>query len=218
LFGQYSGSHNVNGVLSMSGTYNLIGGSLHVQGFYLRGTLSSGGDFVNYGLTDLGGTLHDAGLAVLGQVRLSTNSLFDLASGSAQVRCDNSSAVAWTAGMFLVVSNWHAAGPNAVYFGTNATGLTPGQLAQVRFINPAGMPPGYYAAAITSAGEIVPVARPTLQMVRSGYSLVISWTGSDQLLVSTNAAGPYQPVSGANSPYTIDTRAAPRLFFQLSGQ
>jgi hypothetical protein len=78
------------------------------------------------------------------------------------------------------------------------------------------MAPGYYAAAILSTGEIVPVPRPVLQTARDGDSLIISWTGGDQLLSATNVTGPYQPVSGAISPYAIDTRAAPQSFFRLS--
>jgi hypothetical protein len=38
------------------------------------------------------------------------------------------------------------------------------------------------------------------------------------LLTATNVVGPYQPVSGATSPYTNDMRTASQRFFRLQVQ
>ena len=122
-----------------------------------------------------------------------------------------------------VLNNWTnlASGrSHQIYFGTSGSGLTPGKLSQVRFLDPAGSPPGYYDARILSNGEVVPIApppAPTLQAVRSGNQLVITWTGNFQLFSATNVLGPFQPVSGAISPYTNDTGTVPERFFMLKG-
>ena len=115
------------------------------------------------------------------------------------------------------MSNWHSSSPlasNAVYFGTDPSGLTSSQLAQVRFINPGGMAPGYYTARIMSDGEIVPAPRPTLQSVHTGSALVFTWPSNYQLLSATNINGPYIPVSGASSPWT-NLFLKPQEFFRL---
>jgi hypothetical protein len=221
-FQQFRGAHYVNGVLSLSGTYDLLGGPLHVNGLYLRGTLNvcdcyQDADFANSGLTDLGGTLHAGTRFVqFGQVRLSTNALLDLSSGNVQVHCSDSSGVAWTPGAVLFVTNWHAGGSNAVYFGASASGLTAPQLAQIQFSNPSGFSPGVYPARILSTGELVPVQRPTLQSARSGSTLVFTWAGNYELLSATNVAGPFTPVAGAWSPWT-NHFTKPQEFFKLQG-
>ncbi len=85
-----------------------------------------------------------------------------LGDGEAQVRFANSSAAAWSAGVQLLVLDWDGAlagggGGEAICFGASADGLTPAQLEQVRFVNPAGLAPGTYRAAILASGEVVPV-------------------------------------------------------------
>ncbi len=216
-FEQLGGSTYVNGVLSDSGTYALPGGFVRVNGLFLSGLLDVGtADFANSGLVDFGGKLRAGSFVQPGQVRLSTNGVVELTTGSAQVHFQNSSSISWSPGVFLVITNWHNAGANSVYFGADARGLSTSQLAQVRFVNPSGFAPGYYAAQITSDGEIVPVPRPELQTAISGGALVLSWSGEAQLLSAPAAAGPYQPVSGAISPYAVDTTAAPQQFFKLT--
>jgi hypothetical protein len=81
-----------------------------------------------------------------------------------------------------VVTNWNGAstggGDDQLKFGADASGLTAGQLNQIRFIDPAGFPPGAHFAGILATGEVVPVARPGLAHARVGRNLVLSWEGN----------------------------------------
>jgi hypothetical protein len=218
---QARGSHYVHGVLSLSGRYDLLGGPLHVDGLYLRGTLNISdsyqpADFINYGLTDLGGSVQAGSSVLFGQVRLSTNAVFNLNSGATRFQCHDSSAVAWTPGVFLVVTNWHVPGPNAVYFGASASSLSASQLRQVIFSNPGGFAPGDYPAQLLSTGELVPAPRPTLQFTHSGSALVFTWPSGFQLFSALIVTGPYTPVPNATSPWT-NFFTKPREFFRLQG-
>jgi hypothetical protein len=226
-FGQASGSNEVGGVLSITGNYYLGSGTLSVNGMYLRGTLTispSGGNplptFLNNGLINFGGTLNiSASQNSMGQLGLSTNGTIQLGSSSLVVRFADSSALNWDSNSALVIEGWSGSyfgnGSNQLYFGNNSGGLSPSQLAQFRFHNPAGHQ-GYYAAQILSTGEVVPA--PTLQSLPLGDQLILTWTGNYQLLAATNVIGPYQPVSEATSPYTNDMLTLPQRFFILKGQ
>jgi hypothetical protein len=54
-------------------------------------------------------------------------------------------------------------------------------------------------------------ATPTVRIVRSGSSLVVTYTGT--LLSSTNLSGPYNPVQGAASPYATQATNA-QVFYR----
>ena len=43
------------------------------------------------------------------------------------------------------------------FFGSSSSGLSSGQVGQIRFANPPGFPAGSYAATILSTGEVVPL-------------------------------------------------------------
>jgi hypothetical protein len=206
---QNRGAHHVDGVLSITGNYDLEGGGLFVNGLYLRGSLTlnsyyAPAQFFNSGLADFGGVLHVNMDGNFGQMRLATNALLDLSGGSARVHFQNSSGIAWLPAMSLVISNWSASGTARVYFGTDASGLTASQLTQLQFVNPGGMSPGYYAAKIDADGEIVPAqsSGPSLTAQRSENGLVLSWPSGYTLQSASNVGGPYQDVSGATSPYS----------------
>jgi hypothetical protein len=51
-------------------------------------------------------------------------------------------------------------GTDQLYFGSNDGGLTEGQVAQIKFENPAGYAPGVYDAMILPSGEVVPIPLP----------------------------------------------------------
>jgi hypothetical protein len=225
------GKHFVHGVLSVSGTYTLSGAvqsggcNLVCEGLYLRGALMMAmvynGRFfnppatiTNLGLVNLGGTIStELPVAELGQVQLATNATIAFDGFPAVVRFENSSTVGWTPGALLVITNWTSAHAH-VLFGNNASGLTASQLAQIRFSNPAGFVPGNYPARLLSTGELVPVGPPTLQSVRYGSALVLTWPSGYQLLSATNITGPYTPVSGAASPWT-NSLSKPQEFFRV---
>jgi hypothetical protein len=60
--------------------------------------------------------------------------------------------------------------------------------------------------------ETVSSTTPTLSVGKQGTSYVITYTGVLRSCATAN--GTYNPVSGASSPYTIPTGAAPMMFYR----
>ena len=232
---QQGGTHEVSGVLSITGTYALEEGSLSVDGIYTRGNfvinnLEGTPPVLNdTGLINFGGTLSvSVSQNTMGQLGLSANGTISLGNQPLVLRFADSSNLNWDPNSRLTIAGWNGSysgnGSNQVYFGNTSNGLTLGQLSQIQFLDPAGSQPGQYKAQILSTGEVVPVATasaPALQGLRSGDKLVLTWTGNYQLLTATNVFGPYQLVSGGASPYTNDTndmRTTSQRFFMLKVQ
>jgi Regulator of chromosome condensation (RCC1) repeat len=177
-FDHRGGSHIVRNTLAIGDYYNFYAGNLSVNGISLSGPLAFYADvptatFTNTGILDLaGGTivLYTNVSHNLGKVRLSANTTISFLGGS-QYNFSNSSAVAWSNGVSLTFTNWNGSinggGANRIYFGADVTGLTPVQLQQVQFRNPAGFPPGNYVARILPTGEIVPMG--SLSVAGWGY-------------------------------------------------
>jgi hexosaminidase len=96
----------------------------------------------------------------LGALSLGTDAEIHLGDGTAVIQFANSASAPWTAAKQMIVHQWDGTmkggGAEQVRFGDSADGLTPAQLAQVGFMNPAGMPAGLYRARILASGEIVP--------------------------------------------------------------
>ena len=63
--------------------------------------------------------------------------------------------------------------------------------------------------------ETAVLPRPTLSSSRSGNDLVLTWSGAYVLQSTTNAAGPYETISGATSPQTIPMSET-LMFYRLS--
>jgi hypothetical protein len=228
------GQHFVHGVLSVSGTYDLNGGSpqggvsLVCQGVFLRGTLTMSlyyngryfdpaATFTNTGVLNLGGTISTELPDIqAGQVQLATNATIAFSNAfPAVIHFQNSSGIGWTPGAILVITNWSSS-YHHVFAGSDASGLNASQLQQVEFSNPAGFVPGMYPVQILSTGEIVPASRPTLTMTRILNALVLTWSGNYQLLEATNVTGPFVPVPGASSPWT-NSFTKPQEYFRLQG-
>jgi hypothetical protein len=76
----------------------------------------------------------------------------------------DSSGLAWTAATILTVSNWagsiQGSGNDQLVFSKTNSGLTAGQLSQIRFTNPFGFSAGIYTASMLASGEVVPAATP----------------------------------------------------------
>jgi hypothetical protein len=143
-----------------------------------------------------------------------TNAIY-LPAGPAALRFANSGAVVWENSALLTIEGWNGSvsggGAHQVLFGSNSTGLTSSQVAQVRFHNPNGAN-GYYPATLLNTGEIVPSR--FLTSTRAGNHLEISWAPGMTLQSSTNVNGPYFDASGASSPYT-PVANGPQRFFRL---
>ena len=72
-------------------------------------------------------------------------------------------------------------------------------------------------APVTSSPATLSVSGspPFLNAALVGSSVVITWQGSNPLLSATNVTGPYSPVTGATSPYTVPQPLGARRFFGL---
>jgi len=220
--GQPSGSNEVSGVLSITGSYYLGGGVLTVNGLWMRGALSIGGYgggnpqplFLNNGLINFGGTLAvSSSKTSMGQLGLSTNGTISLGSQPLVLRFADSSELNWDANSTLTIDGWNSslhANAHHIYFGSSSDGLTPQQLARIQFRNPLGHV-GTFSAGILSTGEVVPVG--FLVTERTDAALVFEWAGGGALQSSTNVTGPYVnlPVS---SPYT-NLFTEPTRFFRV---
>ena len=130
-------------IISQSGTLTLAYASLY-----------AGSNSVSFGRFCLGGS----GKA---------NSTLYMLDGSGVVAFANSSSVAWSNDVVLVIENWAGSlfggGKQQIIFGASAGGLTSIQLAQIQFHNPAGLAAGTYPAKILSTGEIIPSSNVPLQ-------------------------------------------------------
>lgn len=147
------------GILALGGvnTYNggttLTGGTLQLGA---AGALPTSGT-----LTFNGGTLRTgsgAGFAQsTGTLALTNNSTLRFGTGAHSLNFLNSSAVSWTAGKMLTITGWTggyngtAGTAGRIFVGTDATGLTAGQLAQIQFFNGTSN----FPASILSTGEVV---------------------------------------------------------------
>lgn len=88
----------------------------------------------------------------------------------------NSSGTTWAAGTLNIVGWGGSAtggGSDQIKFGTDATGLTAGQLAKIQWINPFGAG-NIVGATILSTGEIVPPLTQILSPALVGGNLVFS--------------------------------------------
>lgn len=231
VFQQTGGAHVANALaLSPAGTngpfstYYFTGGTLTASNIDVNGTFSlqgatQSGRLANPGWFKLNGIFTAGGTTEhLGRLILAGGSLLDFAVGASVMMFDDSSAMTWSNAACLTVTNWTGlktgGGGAQLKFGTQKSGLTPGQLAQIRFINPTGFPPGTYFADILNNGEVVPTVQPTLVSSRSATNLVFTWSAAATLQTATNVSGPYLDLSGAASPYTNNLSGS-RRFFRL---
>lgn len=112
-----------------------------------------------------GGTLNTGGFDErVDTLTLSASSTIDLGAGASVLEFADSSAVSWTSGTVLTISNWSGSltggGTDQVIFRNSSASLTATQVSQIRFLNPAGLSAGTYGAQILTNGEIVPVPVP----------------------------------------------------------
>jgi hypothetical protein len=203
--------------------YTFTGGTLTASNINISGDwfIGDGTNRIsNPGFFSLSHALHigDA-TEQLGRFILPSNAVIDLVGSASRLSFANSSGEAWGGAATLVISNWtgnvFGGGTEQLKFGTNQSGLTPAQLSQIRFR--AGYPPDFYSAKILNTGEVVPdhVLPPSLAYSQQGNNLVLTWPAGWILQSATNVLGPYSDVSGATSPYTVDTTTGQHEFFRL---
>jgi hypothetical protein len=161
-------------------------------------------------------------LGTLKVTAFSTNSSLVLNDNATTLHFANSAGIQWESAALLVIHNWRGStntgGPHRILFGTNESGLTAQQLAQIRFRNPVGFAAGDYPATILNTGEIVPLEPtgpgPSISYQRSAGQLTLQWPSGYILQTATNIVGPFEDVN-TNSPYTLDTTADPQRFFRF---
>ena len=227
-FNQTGGTNLIADDLTISGvlhyddsSYTMDGGTLAVKNITI-GTNAYfqhiTGNIIHSGtLTLAQGTWSAAtGDYSLGPLQLSgqNTNWITFPGGSSILRLANSSTQPWASGAILTVNNWHGSisgsGATQLYFGSNASGLTSQQLAQVRF----SFSNGAYPATILPTGEVVPVSPPALEFARTNGTVTLTWGSGWFLQSSTNVAGPYQDVQGATSPWPA-SMTRPHEFFRL---
>jgi hypothetical protein len=212
------------GVGSRTGQYALGGGFLGVNNIAISNSSAfkhAGGTLSHSGMLTLAdGTWQTRpGTQMLGPLRLASggstyfNSMIGFPSGTSVLRFANSSAQPWSSTSTLLVTNWHGStsggGESQLFFGSNANGLNSQQLARIKF----SLNDTLYAAKILSSGEVVPQAQQ-VAFSRSGHTLTLQWPAGSVLQSASDVAGPYTDVTGATSPYSVQT-SEPHRFFRL---
>jgi hypothetical protein len=131
----------------------------------------------------------------VGALTLSANSEIDLGFTSGILRFAASNLSTWTG--TLSIYNWSGnpagGGTDQVFFGSNSSGLTSGQLGQINFYS--GTTVGSFLGTAkftgTGDGEIVPVPEPTAVGVALGVLGLIGWRERRRLRgnIETTAIG-----------------------------
>lgn len=223
-YNQISQQLTVQGLAPDAYYYTLQGGTLAVKDIYIAGGAffqHTSGNIIQSGVLtlDQGEWRAATGEHALGPLQLTSTqntnpAAITFTNGSSILRLANSSAQPWVSGASLFITNWQGSvsggGATQLYFGSNASGLTPQQLAQIRFV----ISGSFYPAAILATGEVVPVEGGSIAFTRNGNALTLTWPQGWTLQSSTNVTGPYQDVSGATNTYTAPMNL-PSQFFRL---
>ncbi len=230
-----NGNHTVLSRLSVDGRYRIEAGSLNASELQIApdGELHLKGgsvDVLGKFSMDNGSCLVQGQNYRLGKLLiLRTGALsrfhdgpqvcsFDFQTSPAMVHFLDSHELSAEWSGFLALKNWRGSidggGVHQVCVGMSAQGLDRAQLSRIIFVNPGGVLSGSYPARILATGELVPGERPILQMQATPGGLKLSWTGDYQLFGSSNAQGPFSPLSGVTNPYSVSF-IAPQAFFQL---
>ena len=185
---------HVNGAVSNPGTITLAGGEWEDL---TRGT-------THLGVLRLEAASKESSIATFGKP-------FTL-------RFHSSAGATWSPNARLIIRFWsgstNGGGDHQIIFGNNSAGLTPQQVRQIRFRDPAGFPSGDYPARILATGEIVPEQPPSLAVVRNGGSRMLQWPPGYTLQTATNIPGPFTDITASGS-YSINPAADRQRYFRL---
>ena len=216
-FRQAGGLSQIRGKLTVQGAVNgflgfaLESGTLIVRDIYIADGAffqHASGYITQYGVLTLkaGEWRAAAGDYAVSSLQLqgdNTNSAITFPGGSSIFRLVNSSSQPWSSSALLYINNWHGStsggGATQLYFGSNSDGLTPQQLARIRF----ALSTGAYPATILPTGEVVPAGTATLDLTRNGDTSTLTWPPGWFLQSAADVTGPYQDVLEASSPYPV---------------
>lgn len=237
-FTQSGGTQIVSNLLSISRTnasanylsaYNLdfllSGGQLIAQYIDINGGATFhhyGGSVINNGtLTLANGTWEaNTNTQMLGKLQVGNSqkgsSTILFPNGGSRLGFAKSDSMPWSSDALLTIEHWNGSltggGNQQLYFGNDGAGLTSGQLARIRFHNPAGAT-GSYPATILATGEVVPTQVLVSQQTAGG--LVLSWTSGMVLQTSTNLSGPFEDITTPTSYTHTVNFSEPMRFFRL---
>ena len=176
-------SFGASGVLADAGAITLSGGALNT-GF-------------TTGFSETAGTL-----------KLTANSTIELGTGSHTLAFAASNGQSWTGSTMLTITGWSgvyngtaSATAGKIFVGTDASGISPAQLAQIQFTNPSdGI---NYTARILSTGEIVPNGS-----TNANLSNITLSTGTLSPVFASETTSYTATVSNATTSITLTPTAA----------
>lgn len=115
----------------------------------------------------------------LGTLTLTADSTIDLGSNTdvRSIRFANSSAITWNTNAVLTITNWQGIAATTgeagrLIFGTDTTGLSSGQLAQVYWAGPDVVSSG---GMLLSNGELVPIPEPRVYAAALALLAAVGW-------------------------------------------
>jgi hypothetical protein len=129
-----SGPNTDTGTIAITGPGGVLAGTSKVTlKLGAAGTIASfGGVNLAGGVFDPDGFTQAMSSTTLNLSASTAGSTIDYEAGAAEIDFANSSAVAWASGTTLNLANWNP-GSTSLRFGTDSTGLTPAQLAEIEF-------------------------------------------------------------------------------------
>jgi len=193
----------LNGTITVNGQ---MSNSFPGTGTVLWGANNQINDASNLTLT-AGSSLNFNGYSdTLGTLALTGDANIYLSGATSIARFADSSAAPWTAGKQLVIREWNGSptggGTAGVFFGSSASGLSAGQIANTGFMNPASLATGLYHATILATGEVVPSGSAVVP-VSPPYDLSPAATAArTAIYTSTGRAA----LTAAGTPLATGTR------------
>lgn len=176
---------NAIGGTDTSGIIKTDAGTLKLTGnnSYVGRTTVSGGTLLLGGadrianaspMTLGGGTFATGGFnETLGALTLSANSIIDMGAAGASTLHFGASSNLFTSGTTLSIYNW-TANTDHVFFGSDSSSLTAGQLGQISFFSGSGT--GYLGTGkFGGAGEITAVPEPSTVAMAFGLAGLTGW-------------------------------------------
>ncbi len=211
-----------NALQPSASTYELTGGELFIHDLWLGGEFihTAGGFHCSGSITMAGGRFTSTGATgPMGALALAAPSRIVFGTAASVHQWAPSADEIWNAEAKLQVHNWagslNGEGLHQLRFGTDRSGLTRGQLTQIVFVNPAGLPVGNYPARILESGEVVPEPAPLLAIRATPHAVFVDWAGAWALQGATNLHGPYEDIPDATQPYTRNLSQGSKAFFRL---
>jgi len=147
-----------SGTLTINSGATLLLNASHQLGSGVNMVLTAGSTLTSNHAVDTLGTLTLTGSTTI--------NLVDSAPQYSTISFANSSGTTWTPSVQFKIYGWsEQIDTNGIFFGSDMSGLTTGQLSEIVFHNPAGYPVGDYPSIIEPNGRVRPVPEPATYVV-----------------------------------------------------